>query len=124
MKKIFIACLFASVSLVSVAQHDTTTTKQYHNEFGIDATSFIKQFFNFNQQQFQAYYTPVYYLSYRRFFRTGDIRAAIGGSFLNNQSVGNNYGNDSTIYTNKDYSLDVRIGWEFFNNLSKHWQVF
>ena len=123
MKKILFTIVFAvSISMIH-AQDSTSLTKVYHNEFGIDVTGFLKQFFNFNQGQGSSSYYPVYYLTYRRHFTKGNIRFAIGGDFENRDIPPTN-DDDKNIYRDKSYSLDLRLGWEFFNDISKRWQVF
>ena len=57
MKKIFLSILLTYIFLSSIAQ-DTIKEKVYHNEFGIDATGFIKQFLYFNQQLTSSDYSP------------------------------------------------------------------
>lgn len=123
MKKLFLAIIFATSILTTFAQDTTKLEKVYHNEFGIDATGFLKQFFNFNQGQFSEYYSAIYYLTYRRHFKCGNIRFAIGGDFANND-FSSSISTDSNKYHNNSYLLNSRIGWEFFNNLSHRWQVF
>jgi hypothetical protein len=94
----------------------------YHNEFGIDATAFIRQFFNPDQQNISTY-EPVYYLTYRRHFKCGNIRAAIGGSFQS-QEIPSAFADDKNEYEQHLHTINFRIGWEFYNNLSKRWQVY
>lgn len=95
----------------------------FRNEFGLDVTSFIKQFFNFNSSQYQTYYEPTYYLTYRFHLKNSNIRAAIGGSYQNKNSSSNynsNYGRDKT----STKSFDFRIGYEKTHKLSFRWQIF
>jgi hypothetical protein len=94
------------------------------NEFGIDATGFLKEFLNIgSSSQYPEYYYPAYYLTYRRHFTAGNLRVAIGGDAYNNQ-IAPSFTNDSNKYYDKGYSLYAAIGWEFYDNLSKRWQVF
>jgi hypothetical protein len=123
MKKHFLALLISIISLTVFAQDTTNQKKIYRNEFGVDATGFIKQFLNFNQTQFPDYYTPTYYLTYRRHFSGGNIRFGIGGTFLK-QDIAAPFTGDSNSYHSSSYSFDARIGWEFFSKLSKRWQAF
>jgi len=100
------------------------TTRHYRNEFGLDATGFLKQFLNFdNNQQLTTTYTPTYYLTYRRHFSGVNLRIAVGGSFMNNQ-LAPPYPSDSTKYFDQGYSLYASIGFEFYSNLTKKWQVY
>ncbi|MEO6831221.1 MAG: hypothetical protein ABI378_03120 [Chitinophagaceae bacterium] len=123
MKKIIATSFFATSFLTSFAQDNASPAKVYHHEFGIDATGFITQFLNTNNGQFASNYTPTYYLTYRKHFKTGNIRFGLGGSF-SNQDVPAISTQDSNKYFSHSYSFDARIGWEFFNDLNKHWQVF
>ena len=122
MRKIFFILLTTFV-LPTFGQDTTKHLKVYHNEFGIDATGFIKQFLNFNQSQFGGnYYQPTYYLTYRRLLKCGNIRFAIGGDLANAEALP--VPPDSVTTRSSSYSLDARLGWEFFINLHKRWQVF
>ncbi|HTB06725.1 MAG TPA: hypothetical protein VK806_07190 [Bacteroidia bacterium] len=101
---------------------DTIKIKQHNNEFGINATGFLRQFLNFNSST-----TPPvednYYITYRRHFSCGNLRVAIGADF-SNSNIPSPYTTDSNKYNNNSYSIHFIIGWEFYNNLSKKWQVF
>jgi hypothetical protein len=122
MKSFLIVAAFI-LSLNVYSQDTTTHRKIYKNEFGVDATGFIKQFLNFNQGQFPEYYNPVYYITYRRHFSCGNIRFAIGGNF-SSQDIVTPFAGDSNEYHSNAYSFNARIGWEFFNSIGKRWQVF
>lgn len=83
MKKTIFSILLAAWTISATAQDSTAIKapqKNYHNEFGLDATGFFRQFLSFNDQQFtSAYlYSPTYYVTYRRYFKGGNIRFAIG----------------------------------------------
>lgn len=121
MKRKFLTLILASTFFISFAQ-EAKPTKIYHNEFGIDATGFLRQFLNFNQQSFGNYY-PTYYFTYRRYTKCGNLRFALGGDFAS-QDVQPNITPDSNKYHYNSYSYDARIGWEFVNELSTRWQVF
>jgi len=123
MKKLTLVIALCIFGLSAFAQ-DTTKTKQHLNEFGIDATGFLKQYLNFgNTAQFPTYYAPTYYLTYRRHFSGGNLRVEVGGDYTDNQ-LSPNYNNDSTKYYDHAYSFYGSIGWEFYNKISKKWQVF
>jgi hypothetical protein len=83
----------------------------------------MKQFIYINNSQFQSYYVPSYYLTYRRHFNFGNLRFAIGGAFLH-QDISPAFSQDSNKYERNSRSFDIRIGWEFSNELSRRWQVF
>jgi hypothetical protein len=123
MKTIFLSFIIGTTIFTSIAQDTTKSKKIYHNEFGVDATGFVKQFLNFSQSQYPVFYTPNYYLTYRRYLKRGNIRFAIGGAF-SNQVIPAGSTQDPNKYQNKSYSFDARIGWEFYTDLSKSWQVF
>ena len=123
MKKQSLTILLVAIMMNSFAQ-DTTSTKVYPNEFGIDVTNFIKQFLNFNNNSTGGnYYSPTYYLTYRRHFKCGNIRFAVGGAF-SHQDIAPAFDQDSHKYESNSSSYDVRIGWEFTSEISKRWQVF
>ena len=122
MKKLFLTIILTSTILTTFGQ-DSTKTKGYNNEFGIDATAFIKQFFNLNSAQYPDNYSATYYLTYRRHFKCGNIRFAIGGSYAD-YDLSSGWQADSNKYHYNSYSISSRIGWEFFSNLSKRWQTF
>ncbi len=121
MKKILLIATLTATTLTALAQDSTTTKKVYHNEFGVDATGFIKQFANLNSSS--TTYSPTYYLTYRRYFKCGNIRLAVGGDF-SNATIPSSYVGDPNTYHNNSNSLNARIGWEFVSELSKRWQVF
>ncbi|MBA3898881.1 MAG: hypothetical protein H0X62_01515 [Bacteroidetes bacterium] len=120
MKKLFLALLLIPVLSV-FAQETTPVEKIRNNEFGIDATSFFRQYLNFGQQQ-QAY-VPNYYLTYRRYFGPGNIRVALGGNITNYQ-IPTNFPADENDYRAASYDFDARLGWEFTTELGRRWQVF
>jgi hypothetical protein len=123
MKKIIlILCLCATCA--ALPAQDSTQATRYKNEFGIDATGFLKQFVYLNGTQFPEYYTPVYYLTYRRHIGKCNLRAAIGGLVFH-QPFDSPYGTgDPNSYEHSNVQVDARIGWEWTNELSRRWQVF
>jgi hypothetical protein len=122
MKKLFICFVISLFSLISNAQ-DLTGKPKNNNEFGIDATGFVKQFLNFNQSIGAFNYIPTYYLTYRRYLTPGNVRFAIGGDFVN-QNIPPVLAKDSNKYNLNAYGFGARLGWEFYNDLSQRWQVF
>ncbi len=123
MKKLFSTIILAASLSTAFAQETAGDEKVYRNEFGIDATGFVKQFLNFNQGQFYTEYTPTYILTYRRHFKCGNIRFAMGGNF-SSEDVPPSSADDLNKYHKNSHSYDARIGWEFSNELSKRWDVF
>lgn len=119
--KQFILFLLMGVFTTSVVGQETP--KEYKNEFGLDGTGFIRSFLNVNiESATYANYQPIYYLSYRRKFKPGNIRFAIGGAYEQQDIPG--FQPDSMMFARNSYSIDLRIGWEFTNELSNKWQVF
>jgi hypothetical protein len=121
MKKVILFIAFISVLNVSFSQIKKDSAKVYHNEFGVDVTSFLMLYLPLGQNDF---YSPSYYLTYRRKFKSGNIRSGLGGDFSNQNVGNNNYPNDSNKYNRFSYGVDFRIGWEFVNEISKRWQVY
>jgi hypothetical protein len=122
MKKLFIPALLLLFTPMSYSQ-DISPAKVYKNELGVDVTGFIKNILPSSNGQFVEYYVPTYYITYRRHFKPGNIRSAIGGSYLSND-ISPAFALDSNSYHNLGYSLDFRLGWEFISELSKRWQLY
>lgn len=95
--------------------------KTYKNEFGIDATSFILRFMKFNFSEDQ--YIQTYYLTYRRKFDVGNLRAGIGG-YMQDEDKRSVYAEDINQYKFNSFNFNFRLGWEWKNEISKRWQVF
>lgn len=123
MKKILLSGALALSTLGAFAQEVTDPFVTYHNEFGLDATGFLRQFFNVDNNLNGSNYYPTYYLTYRRKFAKGNIRFAFGGSYANTDQP-SPYPNDKNKYGSTAYGLDLRIGWEFKTEISKRWQAF
>jgi hypothetical protein len=114
---LFLICSFSIV----YSQQKKDTSKTYRNEFGIDATSFFFLYLPLGQDN---NYLPNYNLTYRRKFNSGNIRYGLGGNFLNQKVENNNYPNDSNEYNRFNCSIYSRVGWEFFSEISKRWQIY
>jgi hypothetical protein len=120
--------LIFGISFSQVKSIKSDTNKVYHNELGVDVTGFFRRFFPLVQTDYfgQYYYieSPTYYLTYRRLFKYGNIRAGIGGDF-SRRDVKNYFNtSDTKTYISLTHSLSTRLGWEFTNELSKRWQVY
>ena len=115
MKKTILFIVVISLSIFAFGQKEEKTENEYKNEFGIDATGFIKQFVNLNTSEYQMCYFPNYYLTYRRRFKGGNIRFAFGGKLSEQDNNGN---------TTDSYAFNTRVGWEFINSLNIRWKVF
>ncbi len=113
--------LFACI--ITVSAFGQEERKEYKNEFGLDATGFIRSILNFNiDPTFQMPYAPTYYLSYRRKFKPGNIRFAIGGSY-GREDVPSVH-SDTTMFQRNHSAINIRLGWEFTTELSKRWQAY
>lgn len=108
---------------VTIGQTEAKQDKVYKNEFGVDVTGFIKYFLTFNQTNPNTPYFPTYYLTYRRKFKPGNIRSAIGGNY-EHRNTNAQYSFDLNEYYYYSYSVDFRLGWEFTNNIGKKSQVY
>ena len=131
MKKLLFAIMLLCPPAASFAQSDDNpaaamtapAASGYKNEFGIDVSSLLRQFFNANQ--YYGVNNPPYYLTYRRHFKPGNIRFAIGGSYTNQDYPTTVPGNSNpTIFNQYYYQADFRLGWEFVTELASRWQVF
>jgi len=123
MKKLLFSIVFLFIVLTSFGQDSATTVTPYKDEFGLDITGLIQQFLLINQGEYDEKYAPTYYLTYRRHFKSGNIRAAIGCAFENKDQPAY-YEDDSNKYKSRSFSFDIRMGWEFISQLSKRWQIF
>lgn len=129
MKKRIITIALSFMIVAFYAQDTTISTstqlpvKKHLNELGLDVTPFIKFYLNFSANNY--YYQPNYMLTYRRYFKKSNLRAAIGGNYTFSESPSPYNGDSLDInYTNKQSSFVFRLGYEFFQDLSKRWQVF
>jgi hypothetical protein len=97
--------------------------KKHLNELGVDMAPFLKFYLNFSGNG--GVYQPNYMLTYRRYFKKSNFRAGIGGNYLHSE-IPSPYNGDSlkTKYLNKQSSFAVRIGYEFFQEISRLWQVY
>jgi hypothetical protein len=100
---------------------DSVQPRRYWNELGIDATAFVKRFLNFGTDPF--YLDFPYYVTYRRHFRFGNIRFAIGGTFRD-YDISAPFDGDTNSYHANASEVNARIGWEFFTDLDRRWQAF
>ena len=126
MKKLFLILILASTVQITFGQdysYENENERPNRNEFGIDATAFIKQFLNFSSGQFPDYYYSTYYLTYRRHFSFGNIRSGIGFDY-SDYDIPAAFVDDSNKYHYNSYSLNSRIGWEFTDNINTRWQIF
>lgn len=117
-----LACSYGQDTLKSNLTQ--TPEKKHLNELGLDMTPFIKFYLNFSDNN-SFYYQPKYMLTYRRYFKKGNLRSAIGGNYFYSETPSPFNGDSLKIkYYNKQSGFVVRIGYEFFQDLSKRWQVY
>lgn len=104
---------------------DSIKIKKYNNEFGLDISGFVRQFFFTDATNLGSnyFYNPTYLLTYRRHIKKSNLRFAIGGSY-EREDRQSSYPGDENKYEQLRYNFTARIGYEFFSNLSKKWQVF
>lgn len=101
-----------------------TPEKKHLNELGLDMTPFIKFYLNFSGNS-SFFNQPNYMLTYRRYFKKSNFRSAIGGNYSYSETLSPNNGDSLNIkYYNKQSLFVLRIGYEFFQDLSKRWQVY
>jgi hypothetical protein len=93
------------------------------NEVGLDITPFIKFYANFSGNSGDVY-RPVYYLTYRHYFKKLNIRAAAGGNYLSEETPSSYDINEGKMYLRDEKTLEFRIGVESFQTLGKRWQLF
>jgi len=128
MKNIFLAFALIAVSSQTQAQGQAQTESEKSaidimHEIGLDATSFIKYFTNFNNTDFFTAINPDYQLSYRLKSRFGNLRIGAGGNY-SEQEFQNNFIGDSTIRKRMNNAINFRIGLEYKTEISKRWQAF
>lgn len=117
MKKV-LPILVLVMSFTAFAQSDSIQKK---NELGLDATGFIRFFTQF-QASGDFAYLPTYYITYRRYFNSGNIRFGIGGDGENFELI--EPFNDSIQFNNRAVAISTRLGWEWEVDLTKRWQAF
>jgi hypothetical protein len=119
---------FALISLFqNIHGQDTIkprAAKEHLNELGLDMTPFIKFYLDFSDYG-SGYYPANYFLTYRHYFKKGNLRSGLGGNYNYSQTPSPYNGDSLKIkYESRQKSFEFRIGYEFFQNLSKHWQVY
>lgn len=123
MKRLLIFSLLSTMLCSVAVAQPSNDYIPYKNEFGIDATSFIRQFLKIDASGLGVDYYPLYYITYRRLTKVGNIRAAVGGDFAD-RKINSSLSTDSNQYYFKSHTLNFRVGWEFVTNISKRWQTF
>ncbi len=120
---IFIIMLSVNSLMGQTEEQTEKQAKTYKNELGIDVTGTLKYFLSFNQGYPYEVTPTTYYLSYRRKFKPGNIRLAIGGNYQNTERAPVAPGVTSEYFYN-NYAFQYRIGWEFTNTIGKRSQLY
>ncbi len=110
-------CIAASTS----AQSDSSRWRR--NEFGLDLTTFFRQFLTWGGSEAPSYYTPAYMLTYRYHFRQWNLRAAVGGE-LSQEDRPTPYDFGPATYASERTAFDLRVGVERFSELGRRWQAY
>lgn len=100
---------------------DSTTRR---NELSVDVNGFIRQFIpnNWDPLGNPYYYQPTYLLSYKRSLGQSALRFGVGGQY-DLQSDTGGY-NSHTNFTNYDWRLYFRAGWEYRWTLTRRWSCY
>ena len=108
------------VAVSTSAQSDPPHWRR--NEFGLDLTTFFRQFLTWSGSEAPSYYVPAYMLTYRYHFRQWNIRAAIGGD-ISREDRSTPYDFGPSTYASDKSAIDLRVGAERFSELGRRWQV-
>ncbi len=124
MKNLLSTLILFLASDVLYAQHSEANkdTLNHRHEFGFDATGFIKQFFNFNSNQFTSEYQPYYYVTYRLYTKKSSFRAGISFNSNTTNRVGETNSQKRVTEITKNFSY--RFGYEFRRTISRRWNAF
>jgi len=117
-KPLILLCCSLIIAAYSKAQ-DATDDKPHSIELGVDATSLLRNAFFFEG----GYQLSPYFLTFRKHFTRTNIRAALGGNY-SNRDLADIIPDDPRNYMDLSYNINARVGYEWFNELSKHWQEF
>lgn len=95
-----------------------------NNELSVDITAFIRQFVpnNTNSLGNPYYYQPTYLLVYKRSLGKSALRFGVGGQYLLDSDTGGY--NSHTDYTDYDWRLQFRAGWERRWSLNRRWSCY
>ncbi len=112
---------FAAVHGQGFAPMDSTIRR---NELSVDVNGFIRQFIPNNVDPLGSpyYYQPTYLLAYKRALGKGALRVGFGGQYSLQSDTGGY--NSHTDFTNYDWRLYARAGWERRWSLSRRWSCY
>ena len=123
MKNISLLLILIAVCTTAIAQDIGSEEKIYKNEFGIDATGFIKNFLNFGYSEYGNYYYPdVYTITYHRVCKNGAVRIALGTLISTDKDTGGY--NSNTNFKNIDNGIYTKAGYELRSKFGKRWQAY
>lgn len=122
MKTLFIAITLVIVSGTIQAQDSMQIKKTHRSEVGIDITGMLRQFLNFGVQ-YVSEYNPNYFITYRYHFKKSNLRCGLGGGFSERKITPFSDQDPKKLYYSS-YSVNLRVGYEFYSNIGKHWQLF
>jgi hypothetical protein len=120
MKKMFLFVALAfSFSAKSQIVSADTSKKDFKNALGVDATTFVKQFFmaGNNSNSVPSFQTII---SYRRFIKSNAIKLAAGGYIHSNS----NTTSDTLKNMTETSGYCLRLGFEHYSYLGKRWMYY
>ncbi len=115
---ILIAAVFLTTTIYGQGTTIDSTKKDYKNIIAIDATGFLKLFFNSSSTPFYPY--SIYLLTYRRVIKDNAIKLAVGGNF----NTANSIKNDSLKSTRSTNNFNFALGVEHYQYLNKRWAFY
>jgi hypothetical protein len=119
--RIHLLAVYLCVAVSTSAQTDSSHWRR--NEFGLDLTTFFRQFLTWSGSEAPSYYVPAYMLTYRYHFRQWNLRAAIGGD-VSREDRPTPYDFGPSTYASEKTAIDLRVGAERFSELGRRWQVY
>jgi len=95
--------------------HEKKRHLDLFHEIGINGTFFINQFLNFSDKEIPQ--SP-YLLTYKIGNRKHAIRFGVGTTFKESEKSVETFDDTETL---KDFTLDLRLGYEYRNTLGNRW---
>ncbi len=114
-----------AVGTASSARSDTLL-HVHHHEAGVDVTAFLRQFLSWGVPNGDNtnYLLSPWVLSYRYHLKHWNLRFGVGGMISDVEQPDYSYSNPTETTRRKQTELDLRVGAERYQELSKRWQVF